>query len=109
MPIAPGPLLFVNGPEIWIVLAVIVVIFGASRLPALGRNLGQGITEFKRGVGEAVRDDGKPDASRKPDTPKPDTPKPDTPKPDTSDTTPQDRPATTEQPADGTATREERA
>lgn len=102
MPITPGsgtPLLVISGVEIFWVLLAIVVIFGASRLPSLGRNLGQGIKEFKRGVGEAVRDDEKPDASGKPDT---------SGTPGRNDATPQDRPATTEQPADGTATREER-
>jgi sec-independent protein translocase protein TatA len=48
-----------SGPEwIWIVV-VVVLIFGASRLPLLGRNLGQGIKEFKKGVKEAGRDDSK--------------------------------------------------
>ena len=44
------------GPEwIWVIIAI-VVIFGASRLPAMGRNIGLGIKEFKKGVGEATRD-----------------------------------------------------
>jgi Sec-independent protein translocase protein TatA len=33
------------------------VLFGASRLPAMGRNVGLGIKEFKKGVTEASRDD----------------------------------------------------
>ena len=48
------------GPEwIWVIL-VIVVVFGASRLPIMGRNVGLGIKEFKKGIAEATRDDGKP-------------------------------------------------
>jgi sec-independent protein translocase protein TatA len=48
------------GPEwIWVIL-VVVVIFGASRLPLVGRNVGQGIKEFKKGVSEAARDESKP-------------------------------------------------
>jgi sec-independent protein translocase protein TatA len=44
------------GPEwIWVILAI-VVLFGASRLPAMGRNLGLGIKEFKKGVTEASKD-----------------------------------------------------
>ena len=44
------------GPEwIWVIIAI-VVIFGASRLPAMGRNIGLGIKEFKKGIGEATRD-----------------------------------------------------
>jgi sec-independent protein translocase protein TatA len=46
-----------GGPELIIVIVVIVILFGASRLPAMGRNLGLGIKEFKKGVGEATRND----------------------------------------------------
>jgi sec-independent protein translocase protein TatA len=51
---------------IWVVIAI-VVLFGASRLPAMGRNVGLGIKEFKKGVSEASRDDkhepGKPSST----------------------------------------------
>ncbi len=43
---------------IWVVIAIIVL-FGASRLPAMGRNVGLGIKEFKKGGPEASRDDDK--------------------------------------------------
>jgi sec-independent protein translocase protein TatA len=45
-----------SGSEWIIVILVVVVIFGASRLPLLGRNLGQGIKEFRKGVSEAKSD-----------------------------------------------------
>jgi sec-independent protein translocase protein TatA len=38
--------------HILIVLIVILVLFGAKRLPELGRNLGAGIREFKKGTQE---------------------------------------------------------
>jgi TatA/E family protein of Tat protein translocase len=41
---------------IWVVIAIIVL-FGASRLPAMGRNVGLGIKEFKKGVTEGSRND----------------------------------------------------
>ena len=45
------------GPEwIWVIIAI-VVLFGASRLPAMGRNVGLGIKEFKKGVTEGSRND----------------------------------------------------
>ena len=51
---------------IWVVIAIIVL-FGASRLPAMGRNVGLGIKEFKKGVTEASRDEkdepGKPSSA----------------------------------------------
>jgi TatA/E family protein of Tat protein translocase len=36
---------------------VIAVIFGASRLPSMGRNVGLGIKEFKKGISEASKDE----------------------------------------------------
>jgi sec-independent protein translocase protein TatA len=48
------------GPEwIWVIL-VIVVLFGASRLPVMGRNVGLGIKEFKKGIAEGAGGDDKP-------------------------------------------------
>lgn len=46
------------GPSelLWVII-VLAVLFGASRLPAMGRNLGLGIKEFKRGLSEAGRAD----------------------------------------------------
>lgn len=37
-------------PELIIIFLIIVVIFGASKLPQLGRGLGEGISNFKRGL-----------------------------------------------------------
>jgi sec-independent protein translocase protein TatA len=39
-----------SGPEWFIVLAVVLVIFGGSQLPKLARNLGQAQKEFKHGL-----------------------------------------------------------
>ncbi len=36
--------------ELLVVLAIVLVIFGASRLPQLGKGLGEGIRNFKKGV-----------------------------------------------------------
>lgn len=36
--------------ELIIVFLIVLVMFGASRLPQLGRGLGEGITNFKRGL-----------------------------------------------------------
>lgn len=39
------------GPmELLLILAIVVVIFGASKLPQLGRGLGEGITNFRDGL-----------------------------------------------------------
>ena len=37
-------------PELLIILAIIVIIFGANRLPGLGRGIGSAIKNFKDGL-----------------------------------------------------------
>ena len=39
-------------PELIILLVIVLVIFGASRVPEIGRALGKGIREFKTSVTE---------------------------------------------------------
>jgi sec-independent protein translocase protein TatA len=40
-------------PEMLIILVIILLIFGASRLPEIGKGIGQGIKNFKSSVKEA--------------------------------------------------------
>jgi len=37
-------------PELIIIFLIVIVLFGSSRLPAIGRGLGEGIRFFKRGL-----------------------------------------------------------
>ena len=37
-------------PELMIILVIVIVIFGASRLPQLGKGLGEGIRNFKDSI-----------------------------------------------------------
>ncbi|MBP7776763.1 MAG: twin-arginine translocase TatA/TatE family subunit [Acidobacteria bacterium] len=37
-------------PEMLIILAIVILIFGANRLPELGRGIGSGIKNFKSGL-----------------------------------------------------------
>lgn len=39
--------------ELIIILLIVVVLFGASRLPQLGRGIGEGIRNFKKGLKSA--------------------------------------------------------
>ena len=40
---------YMMGPQEWMILLIIVlVLFGASRLPALARSIGEALTEFRR-------------------------------------------------------------
>jgi sec-independent protein translocase protein TatA len=48
-----------QAPELLIILVIVIVLFGASRLRGIGGALGGSINEFKR----AVRDDEKTEAT----------------------------------------------
>lgn len=52
----PSLLAMLGWPEIIGILVVILVLFGAKKLPELARGLGQGIKEFKKATRE-VQDD----------------------------------------------------
>jgi sec-independent protein translocase protein TatA len=41
-----------GGAEWIVLLAVVLLLFGGSRLPQLAKGLGQSIKEFKRGAGQ---------------------------------------------------------
>lgn len=41
-------------PEMLIILVIIVLIFGASRLPEIGKGIGQGIKNFKSSIKDPV-------------------------------------------------------
>jgi len=43
-------------PELLIILVIIVIIFGASRLPEIGRGLGKGIRNFRESTSEKPRE-----------------------------------------------------
>jgi sec-independent protein translocase protein TatA len=48
--------------EILLILFIVVLIFGTSRIPELGRGLGEGIKNFKK----AVKGDDSPESPKKP-------------------------------------------
>ena len=39
-----------GGMELLIILAIVLLFFGAKRMPELGRSLGNGIREFRKGT-----------------------------------------------------------
>ena len=58
-----------GGPEIWIIIALGVVLFGGSRLPKIARNLGRAQGELKKGLSEGnaeVNKDAKPEPGSAP-------------------------------------------
>ena len=42
-----------GGGEIILILAIVLILFGAKKLPELAKGLGQGIKEFKKATGNA--------------------------------------------------------
>jgi sec-independent protein translocase protein TatA len=54
----------VGVPEILIIIAVIAVVFGASRVADLGGALGRGIREFRRALREDDDDEPTADSSK---------------------------------------------
>lgn len=45
-----------RGTELLIVLAVILLLFGARKLPELARSLGASAKEFRRGISDGAED-----------------------------------------------------
>jgi sec-independent protein translocase protein TatA len=55
MPFNIGPM------ELFIVLIIVLVLFGAKRVPEIGASIGKGIREFKRSISDADRAIREPD------------------------------------------------
>jgi sec-independent protein translocase protein TatA len=54
------PLAFFGRGEDWlIVLLIIVILFGSTRIPQLARSLGRSVSEFKKGVREGEEEEKK--------------------------------------------------
>jgi len=51
----------IGATEMWIFLAIVLVLFGGSRIPSVARSLGKSITEFKKGVAGIEEDNASPD------------------------------------------------
>jgi sec-independent protein translocase protein TatA len=47
----------IEGPDLLIILGIIVLLFGSSQLPKLARSLGQASKEFKKGVSNEGNDE----------------------------------------------------
>lgn len=43
--------------ELLIILVIVLILFGANRLPELAKSLGSSVKEFKKGVSEAEKQD----------------------------------------------------
>lgn len=45
------------GPEILIIIGILVLLFGANKIPKLANNVGKSISEFKKGRDESTETD----------------------------------------------------
>ena len=43
-------------PELIVILVIIILIFGANRLPEIGRGIGKGIRNFKDATKDGIND-----------------------------------------------------
>lgn len=53
-------------PELLLILLIVIIIFGANKLPQLGRGLGEGLRNFK----ESIKTGEQPPKNDKPSPPK---------------------------------------
>ena len=44
--------------ELLVILVIVVILFGANRLPQIARSLGSSMKEFKKGINEGSKDEG---------------------------------------------------
>ncbi len=56
--VTPGPW------ELMVILLIVMVVFGAKRLPEIGKGMGKGIREFKSSLREISEDEQPESASR---------------------------------------------
>lgn len=48
--------MFISGGEIFIVMIVVLLLFGANRIPEIARGLGKGMNEFKKATDDIKRE-----------------------------------------------------
>lgn len=49
----------VGTPELLVILVIVLLLFGAKKLPELARSLGTSVKEIRKGVNEGLGDDNK--------------------------------------------------
>ena len=63
--------LFIGGPEIFIIVLIVVMVFGADKIPEIARGLGKGIrqvkeatNDIKKEINDSAKDQGSCNHSR---------------------------------------------
>ena len=47
-----------SGPEVWVILVIILIVFGAGKLPEIGGAFGKGIREFRLSQKDGTAEEG---------------------------------------------------
>jgi len=55
-----------GAPELLIILAIVVVLFGATRIGDIGKGIGRGIREFRREIKDGQDEDNHEDEEKEP-------------------------------------------
>jgi sec-independent protein translocase protein TatA len=55
--LATGEFMDLGFPEVLVILVLALLLFGPSKLPSLGRSMGEAIRGFKKGLNDAHTDD----------------------------------------------------
>ncbi len=49
-------LLFISGQEIFVILLVVLLLFGANKIPEIAKGLGKGMREFRKAADDIKRE-----------------------------------------------------
>jgi len=49
-------LLFISGQEIFVIFLIVLLLFGANKLPEIARGLGKGVNEFRKATDDIKRE-----------------------------------------------------
>jgi sec-independent protein translocase protein TatA len=60
--------LFISGPEIMVIMLIVVMVFGADKIPEIARGLGKGIRQVKDATNDIKREIKDSSSSLKVDT-----------------------------------------
>jgi sec-independent protein translocase protein TatA len=55
-----------GAPELIIILAILLLLFGGKKLPELSKSLGESMRELRKGLNDTGHDNKKPDEKEKP-------------------------------------------
>ena len=50
------PFLFIGGPELFIIILIVVMLFGADKIPEIARGLGKGMRQVKDATNDIKRE-----------------------------------------------------